>query len=341
MPSPQAISPTFLLWTVLVTAFLVPSCAALSATSRTANYTKGVQLTEYNAGGPILFGSNPSGRGSLNILLSCTATFGFCVWTAVHPNILPNISDSQRRRYRIILTFFAAIVPEAIVILAVIQLVDAITLRSRCRKLKDPAKVNTTFMEKVRSFFKAVNIFATQRTPPVINTTDWVTLNIAFFVAMGGFTIKIPETKSAKRTGSELTKRIERRMDAWKLNPKEENNATSSDEKASGKIHDKASAGEKSTTKKKTSGYNYQDVRFVATLTQKGFLEIYENESDRMAIFNAAEIDRILKEVDDKSKSSIIAKLFSSAQALWLAVQCLTRVYFDMRLRSVKPVLYI
>lgn len=38
----------------------------------------------------------PRGRGTFGILFSCSATFFFCVWTAVHPNTIPGLSPGNR-----------------------------------------------------------------------------------------------------------------------------------------------------------------------------------------------------------------------------------------------------
>jgi hypothetical protein len=66
--------------------------------------------------GDLSFTSEPRGRGTWGILFSCSATFGFCVWTAVHPNIIVDASPWYRFFYKAILMLVSIIVPEGVIL---------------------------------------------------------------------------------------------------------------------------------------------------------------------------------------------------------------------------------
>lgn len=109
------------------------------------------------------FYPEPQGRGTVGLVWSCVITFGICVWTTVHPNILPLGSTSKTRRvYKLILMFLAAFVPEIIMMCSY----------SEWRKA---GKIH-------RSWCKKFNIKPGSK-------EDRMGMQGAFFVLMGGFTV--------------------------------------------------------------------------------------------------------------------------------------------------------
>lgn len=68
--------------------------------------------------GPAKFASEPRGRGTLGIIISCSATFAFCIWTSVHPNITPGTTVWYRIYYQCVYMLVALIIPEAIIMSA-------------------------------------------------------------------------------------------------------------------------------------------------------------------------------------------------------------------------------
>lgn len=120
-----------------------------------------VTVTKYGSkpGLQATFGAEPSGRGTVSILISCTSTFIFCIWTAVHPNIVPGVSSRQRLYYKAILMFTSIMVPEGVLVCAFGQWRDArrlVRAWKECGAIKDKKKM---------------------------------TMQMAFFVVMGGFYI--------------------------------------------------------------------------------------------------------------------------------------------------------
>jgi hypothetical protein len=66
-----------------------------------------------NSWGEAVFAYEPHGRGTVGLIVSCTATFVFCIWTAVHPNIVPGSITSQRVYYRAVMMMFSIMYPKA------------------------------------------------------------------------------------------------------------------------------------------------------------------------------------------------------------------------------------
>jgi len=156
---------------------------ALSLASGTSadhqNLTAGVQVHHHITPlGSMTFAKEPEGRGTWSIILSCTATFIFCVWTAMHPDIVPELSDWYRFFYRTLLMFIAAINPEAIAVVAWRQW--------RCAR-------------EIRKEWNAHTPMAKSRGEP---TREWPKMGMetAFFVVMGGFVIDRSVEMSNKYT---------------------------------------------------------------------------------------------------------------------------------------------
>ncbi|KAF8250040.1 hypothetical protein K440DRAFT_542332, partial [Wilcoxina mikolae CBS 423.85] len=80
------------------------------------------------------FVSEPRQRGTIGLLWSCVVTFALCIWTAVHPNILPNQKDRFRNMYKIVYMLVAAFFPEIVVAIAFNELRLARKIRRELSK---------------------------------------------------------------------------------------------------------------------------------------------------------------------------------------------------------------
>lgn len=169
-----------------------------------SNLTAGVQVHNHSTSlGPMTYAKSPEGRGTWNIILSCTATFLFCVWTTVHPDTIPALSTWHRFFYRSLLMAIAAINPEGIAVLAYRQWRDARMVRNEWRDYfngKYPTKDSKPQDRIVRKKLK-----------------KWANLKMttAFFVVMGGFVIDRSEAVSKKPSKENYSGRFKK----YKLNP--------------------------------------------------------------------------------------------------------------------------
>ncbi|CAG8148001.1 unnamed protein product [Penicillium nalgiovense] len=129
--------------------------------------------------------SGPDGRGTIELLWSCSITFGLCIWTAMHPNVIPWDSFRDEFLYKLNWMVIAVFTPEIVVCTAASQRFQARQVRKDWEKhfSEHPAK-------------------------------DWLDMSGAFFVVMGGFIIKksrtatspISSTPKAKNHSQESSK---------------------------------------------------------------------------------------------------------------------------------------
>ncbi|KAA8899389.1 hypothetical protein FN846DRAFT_782359, partial [Sphaerosporella brunnea] len=98
----------------------------------------------------------PRRRGTLGLFWSCAVTYGICIWTAVHKDIVPFVGVKHRLYYKLLWVFTAFVLPEFLLIIALSQLRQAMKVRDHWRK----------------------------RFP------DTLGLQGGFFLVMGGYTIK-------------------------------------------------------------------------------------------------------------------------------------------------------
>ncbi|EHK21704.1 uncharacterized protein TRIVIDRAFT_191998 [Trichoderma virens Gv29-8] len=115
---------------------------------------------------------NPSGRGTIGLLWSCTVTLGLCVWTAMYPNIVPIRDRWSRTYYKLAWLYLAAVVPEFIVYSAVTQLLRA---RQVHRRWRDVFNDNPDMQQ-------------------------WMGMSGAFFVVMGGYVVEAKSTPNETNT---------------------------------------------------------------------------------------------------------------------------------------------
>ncbi|KAI5839471.1 hypothetical protein DFP73DRAFT_483822, partial [Morchella snyderi] len=160
--------PVPLLWYLILFVGLLSPVFGLPASSP-SKYNETV--SEYHTPlGKVKFHAEPLGRGTVGIIFSCTATYIFCVWTAVHPNINVRATWGARLWYKCVLMVLSVIVPEGLLVCAFGQFFEA-------RMLKK------AWEEKMKSSGKEKDI------------VNKLGMNEAFFIVMGGFltdTIEYP-----------------------------------------------------------------------------------------------------------------------------------------------------
>ena len=155
------------------------------------NATTQVTVSKYETTlGPMTFGTEPRGRGTWGILFSCTSTFAFCVWTAVHPDVIPNASGGYRLFYKGFLMLASITAPEAIAVFAIGQLKAARTLKKEW-----DVYVKNKDLLREGSFDMAV----------------------AFFIVMGGFAIDVSNQELDRNVSGGITEeeREKRRKSAY------------------------------------------------------------------------------------------------------------------------------
>ena len=125
------------------------------------NSTTTTTINRSTAIGNFSFTPEPRGRGTVGLIISCTITFWFCVWTAVHPNIITNATRHSRLVYRATLMLVSMLVPVGVIMCAIGQ-------------LKEARRINKAWREE-----------------PKIDAKDkgYLGMDGAFFVVMGGFVI--------------------------------------------------------------------------------------------------------------------------------------------------------
>ncbi|KAH8152301.1 uncharacterized protein LAJ45_03728 [Morchella importuna] len=140
------------------------------------------------AGVPIKFRSEPRGRGTTGIILSCVATFLFCIWGTVHPNIIVGAKSYYRLFYKAVLMLVAIVVPEGLILSAFAQYRQAKDLHNLWLKQRrdeheeedEPWYTFLKFWQDSKSTFG---------------------MEGAFFVVMGGFVVKRPSTGTVRIQG--------------------------------------------------------------------------------------------------------------------------------------------
>ncbi|KAB8253539.1 hypothetical protein BDV32DRAFT_158306 [Aspergillus pseudonomiae] len=106
--------------------------------------------------------AEPDQRGTLTLFWSCFSTFILCVWTAVHPDVLPVKGYWSANVYKFFMMTWAIVIPELIVCMAVEQLL-------RARKIRDLWE--HSFQGDHEKKY-------------------WLGLTGAFFVVMGGYVVE-------------------------------------------------------------------------------------------------------------------------------------------------------
>ena len=95
--------------------------------------------------------SDPNGRGTISLVLSCMLTLGLCVWSAIHLNIPPlneTTLQSWFRTSRWIL--LGILVPELVLFVAWRQNLSARTLRMMVQDM-ETQKLSPTSREELKT----------------------------------------------------------------------------------------------------------------------------------------------------------------------------------------------
>lgn len=152
---------------------LLFSLLLATATSILAAPTHNVTTTTYETIlGFATIAAEPRGRGTFGIIFTCSVVFFFCVWTSVHPNIMPGVSSDFRRYYKFMFMLVSLIVPEGVIVCAFGQWRTAKQIHVAWRKklgLPELTWVDTLL------FWQTDN--------------DGLDMEGAFFVVMGGFVV--------------------------------------------------------------------------------------------------------------------------------------------------------
>lgn len=106
---------------IVYSLFATPAYAAPTTTTQSAAATATARSPS--------FMMEPSGRGTVGLLTACVVTFSLCVWTAIHPNIIPNPTGWRQVRYKMFWTAVCVGLPEAIVLCAYGQWLEAKAIR--------------------------------------------------------------------------------------------------------------------------------------------------------------------------------------------------------------------
>lgn len=154
---------------------------------------------------------NPTGRGTPSILSSCISTFGFCIWTAVHPNILGPAEGSWNQFFhKFILLKSAVFIPEGLLIFAIGQ-----QKRSKKARNHPGLEVSADLVRGHRS--AGQSDIQTEAAPRSIDPEGGggsggansssrgmvrvkLSMEEAFFIIMGGFAIEGPPMIDAVQT---------------------------------------------------------------------------------------------------------------------------------------------
>lgn len=157
--------------------------------------------THNTAIGTLDFVSEPPGRGTWGIALSCTLTLIFCVFTSIHLNIVQSTSVFLKTMHQLVWIFVTLVQPQGVLLVAFGQWLEARQIRDKWRKHFNIGKHRNKESEKLRKkrWFEKL-------TPWIIWFTKEekehdLAMSEAFFVVMGGFIID--ETGTARRYKNE------------------------------------------------------------------------------------------------------------------------------------------
>jgi len=131
------------------------------------------------------FTPEPKGRGTWGLLFSCSVTFGFCVWTVVHPNVPQGNSPWYRFCYRVALMVVSIIAPAGVMVCAFDEWHQARMLHTEWKKLFPKRK--KLISERARKVISRLNPFGKP-----VEDADHLGIDVAFFIVMGGFVIDRP-----------------------------------------------------------------------------------------------------------------------------------------------------
>jgi len=155
------------------------------------------------------FVPNPSGRGTVGLILSCVVTLSLCVWSAIHMNLRPPRAGRWGRlKWKILWAGMAFVLPEVVVVIALEQLQYARSVRDQRNTIVRTANTSQRTVLPVQkqpekedgngASAHEINIDEPIHTNcPLSDATgeqiDW-TLTHSYFGLLGGFQLKTKRT---------------------------------------------------------------------------------------------------------------------------------------------------
>ena len=127
-------------------------------------------LTRPTAISNFSFTSEPRGWGNIGLILSCSITFGFCVWTVVHPNVVADAGTASRFLYKATMMLVSIVIPEGLILCAYGQ-------------RREARRIYQAWQEKFKDS----------------EDKGYLGMDGAFFVVMGGFVIDRATSISSRK----------------------------------------------------------------------------------------------------------------------------------------------
>ena len=146
--------------------------------------------------------SDPDGRGTISLLVSCTLTLMLCVWSALHLN-LPQPSRSRKHDLPLYLRWIVIGVfgPELVVFTAWRQWCSARILNKLMQK-QCAARQTSQIVEPESSSDSEEQNLAEPEKQPTPTRNGW-TMTHSFFASSGGFVIDLQNDSAEKRFTSD------------------------------------------------------------------------------------------------------------------------------------------
>ncbi|KAI5849903.1 hypothetical protein BZA05DRAFT_355039 [Tricharina praecox] len=119
------------------------------------------------------WGSEPTRRGTMGILLPCLITLGLCVWTAVHLNINPQPTPGRLLLFKLAWLLLGMLAPEFVLWCAYDQFMEARAIRNVILKIQTH-RLNFAKLRGTKNQDERIEGFD---------------MKAAFFVLMGGYAV--------------------------------------------------------------------------------------------------------------------------------------------------------
>ena len=99
--------------------------------------------------------SEPTGRGTIGLVVPCVITLGLCVWTAVHLKVVTQPSTGRLLAMKAAWTFLGVFTPELMLWISFQQYLEARSVRAQLRSFRNketPKLVGEVFSMKSAFF---------------------------------------------------------------------------------------------------------------------------------------------------------------------------------------------
>ncbi|KAF8246820.1 hypothetical protein K440DRAFT_471760, partial [Wilcoxina mikolae CBS 423.85] len=145
----------------------------------------------------------PKKRGTVGLFWSCAVTYGLCIWTAIHTDIVPHASRSDRLCYKMLWVTSAIMLPEFVFIIALNQFRQARELRKLwCTKFPDTMGLQGGFFVLMGGFTIRRNLTMAD----MDNTPRTITMTPAGFERLISLRHWDDLTNSQNRTEAKLSR---------------------------------------------------------------------------------------------------------------------------------------